>query len=81
MKPYAQYKSDGSLWKAGKSILGLCAAYNHATSPSRLMSDFEHKRSYIYARAIKARMTRLGYKYGIHYREKSNGTLWPLKYN
>jgi len=34
MKPYAQYRSNGSLWRAGNTILGLCSAYNHATNPS-----------------------------------------------
>lgn len=77
MKPYAQYKSDGSIWKAGKSIMGLCAAYNHATAPDVPMSDAEHRRSWAYARAIKNRMARLGFKHGSHYVEFSNGAIWP----
>jgi hypothetical protein len=77
MKPYAQYDSNGKLWKAGKTIYGLCAAYNHATSPSRLMTSDEHKRSNIYARAIRNRMKRLEFRYGIHYTEMSNGAWWP----
>jgi hypothetical protein len=78
MRAYAQYRSDGTLWRAGKSILGLCAAWNHATDPARLMTDSEHQRSNIYARAIKGRMTRLGYRYGSDYKELSSGMLWPL---
>lgn len=81
MKPYAQYKTDGSLWKAGSTILGLCAAYNHATNPSIAMTSHEHDRSFCYARAIKNRMSRLGFKYGKHYAEQSNGSLWPLPVN
>jgi hypothetical protein len=77
MKPYAQYKSDGKLWRAGKTIYGLCAAYNHATSPSRLMTAEEHQRSNIYARAIRNRIRRMKFQYGIHYTEMSNGAWWP----
>ena len=79
MKPYAVYKSTGQLWRAGGSIVGLCSAYNHATNPARLMSDEQRKRSFAYARAIKARVTRLGYQYGEQYLELSNGVLWPRK--
>lgn len=78
MKTYAQYKSNGTLWRAGKSILGLCSAYNHATNPSLYMSEAEHKRSFSYARAIKTRMNRLGYQHGKHFKELSNGCLWPI---
>lgn len=78
MQKFAQYKTNGTLWRAGRSILGLCAAYNHATNPALLMSDAEHKRSFIYARAIKARMSRMGFVYGKHYRELNDGQLWPL---
>ena len=79
MKPFAHYKTSGQLWRAGISIMGLCSAWNHATNPARAMSDEQHKRSFTYARAIKARMARLGYQYGKHYRELSNGSLWPIK--
>jgi len=79
MKNYAQYRSNGTLWPAGKSILGLCAAWNHATNPSTFMSDNDHKKSNLYARAIKNRMKKLGFVFGIHYTELSNGTLFPLK--
>jgi len=78
MKPYAQYKFNGGLWRAGNTVLGLCAAYNHATNPSAYMSEADHKRSFAYARAIKSRMSRLGYLYGSHYKELSNGALWPV---
>jgi hypothetical protein len=79
MKPYIQYRSNGRIWQAGRTILGLCAAYNHATNPVAMMSDSEHSRSFAYARAIKARMARLGYRHGSNYLELSNGTLWPVK--
>lgn len=79
MQPFAQYKSNGALWRAGRTVYGLCAAWNHATNPARPMTDAEHRRSNVYARAIKARMARMGYRYGTHYREMSNGALWPLQ--
>lgn len=78
MHSFAQYRSNGALWRAGQTIVGLCAAWNHATDPARPMSDAEHRRSHTYARAIKARMARMGYRYGVHYREMSNGALWPI---
>lgn len=79
MKPYAQYRSDGKLWSAGSTILGLCAAWNHATNPAVLMTDDEHKRSAAYARAIKARMDRLGYRRAMDYTEDGiTGKFWPL---
>jgi hypothetical protein len=78
MKPYAQYKNDGTLWRAGRSIIGLCAAWNHATNPALLMTDADHDRSRIYARAVMARMCRLGFVFGRDYRELSNGMLWPM---
>ena len=46
---YAQHKSDGRLWPAGKSPYGLCAAWNHATAPYHLMTESEHKRANRYA--------------------------------
>jgi hypothetical protein len=79
MKQFVVYKSNGSMWKAGTTIIGLCSAYNHATDPSLYLSDTDHKRSYTYARAIKARMRRIGFVHGTHYVEMSNGALWPLK--
>lgn len=79
MKPFAQYRNNGTLWRAGRGIWGLCAAYNHATNPAAFMTDGEHQRSRVYARAIMGRMKRLGAIYGVHYRETSNGSLWPLK--
>jgi hypothetical protein len=78
MKPYAQYKANGALWRAGRSIVGLCAAWNHATNPELLMTDDDHDRSRTYARAIMARMRRLGFVIGRDYRELSNGMLWPM---
>lgn len=77
-KPY-QTHSNGKLWRAGKHWFGLCAAWNHATRPYVPLSDAEHKRARIYARAIMNRMNRLGFIYGVHYKELSNGALWPIK--
>lgn len=75
---YARHKSNGRIWSAGKSVYGLCAAWNHATAPYRLMTESEHKRANRYARAIMARMRRLGFTYGIHYTETDSGSLFPL---
>lgn len=74
-----QRKSNGKLWKAGKDVWGLCAAWNHATNPGKLMSEAEHKRSQLYARAIKSRMSRLGITYKLDYIELSDGSLWPIR--
>lgn len=74
-----QTKSDGKLWRAGKHWFGLCAAWNHATRPYVPLLEEEHKRARIYARAIKNRMSRFGYVYGVHYIELSNGSLWPIQ--
>jgi len=72
-------RDDGCLWKAGRTVLGLCSAWNYATNPSLYLTDAEHQRSSIYARAIKERMARLGIQYGTHYIERSDGSLWPIK--
>lgn len=78
MRPFLLYKSTGMLWPAGRSIIGLCSAWNHATCPSRLMTDEEHRAAARYARAVRARMERMGLRHGKHYRELSNGSLWPI---
>ena len=77
--PYAQHRdtSSGRLWRAGRGIYGLCAAWNHATEPSRPMTDPEHSRANKYARAIRNRMNRLGFTLGREYWELSNGALFP----
>ena len=72
-----QRKSNNAIWRAGNTVLGLCAAYNYTTNPSKYLSEHEMKRSSQYARAIKNRMEKLGIIYGIHYRELSNGALFP----
>lgn len=78
-KPYLLYKSNGKIWVAGHHVWGLCSAWNFATKPDRPMTDADHNRSFTYARAIKNRMTRLGYGYKTHYIELSDGTLCPVK--
>ena len=73
--------SDGSIWKAGKTIYGLCTAHNWATDPADYRSDHEHNRLNAYARAIRNRMHRLGFRIGIEYRELSSGIYWPKRLN
>ena len=80
MKPYLiYYQVSGKLWPAGDHIYGLCSAWNFATNPARPMNDTDHSRACTYARAIKNRMSKLGFVEGKHYRELSNGILWPLE--
>ena len=75
---FLQRKVTGKVWRAGHTVYGLCAAWNHATSPSRPMFEYEHVRSRSYAKAIRNRMNRLGFAQGRHYRELSTGSLWPI---
>jgi hypothetical protein len=77
-RPFIQRKSSGRMWLAGRTILGLCAAYNHATRPSLLMTEAEHTRADQYARAVKNRLARLGFAEGLDWREMSTGSLWPI---
>lgn len=77
-RPYVQYRANGRIWRAGRDVYGCCAAWNHATAPYRLMTESEHRVANRYARAIRNRMKRMGYVYGIHYTELSNGALFPL---
>jgi len=77
--PFIQRKSNGQIWRAGHSLYGLIAAWNHATNPALFLTEHENHRSFQYARAIKARMKRLGYQYPQDYRELSSGQLWPVK--
>ena len=80
MKAFVQYKTDGTLWRAGNTVLGLCAAWNHATNPAAPMTAEEHKKASAYARAIKNRMCRLGLKYGVHFKESSyTSALFPIR--
>ena len=73
-----QRKSNGTIWRAGNTVYGLCAAYNCATNPAVYLSEHEMARSWQYARAIKNRMKRLGIAHNVHYKEFSNGSLWPV---
>ena len=79
MRQYVVYHSNGKLWKAGRHVFGLCAAYNHATNPSLFLSDADHIRSFKIARAVKNRLSNEGYVFEVHYRELSNGSLWPIR--
>ena len=76
---FIQRLSTGSIWRAGHTVYGLCAAHNHATEPDVPMTEREHRRSRQYARAIRGRMKALGYQYGLDYKELTNGMYWPIK--
>ena len=76
--PYAVLRENWHIWKAGHDTLGLCSAWNHATQPSRLLTEREHVRAQRYARAIRNRMRRIGLTLGRDYIELSNGELWPI---
>lgn len=69
---------NGSIWRAGHTIRGLCSAWNHATDPKRPMDDKNHARSSLYSKAIKARMARLGFRYERDYLYLSDGRMWPI---
>lgn len=77
--PFLQRRCDGTIWTAGHTVWGLCAALNHATDPGLFMDDREHGKARTYARAIRNRMKRLGLTYGQDYRELSNGMVWPMR--
>jgi hypothetical protein len=70
--------ASGRFWRAGRTVWGLCSAYNHATNPARFLTDHESHRSCQYARAIRNRMRRLGLIEGRHYAEMNSGRYWPL---
>ena len=74
-----QRKNNGKIWKAGKDIWGLCSAYNHASTPDIPLTNYENKRSKQYSKAIMTRIRTLGFVFNIHYKELSDGTLFPLK--
>lgn len=76
MHPFLSRRCNGKAYRAGFSVYGLCAAWNHATNPSLPMTDAQHRRSRQYARAIIARMRRIGYREGVHYSEWNNGSFW-----
>ncbi len=77
--PFLVRHADGSLWPATRSIFGLTSAWNHATNPALPMTDREHARAKQYARAIRNRMFRIGFRIGKDYKELSDGSLWPIK--
>lgn len=74
-----QRKASGELWRAGHHIFGLCAAYNHATDPGDYRTDRLHAIGNKYARAIKKRISTLGYIKDVHYKEFESGLYWPIK--
>lgn len=76
---FAQQRNNGAIWRAGHSVYGLCAAWNHVTRPYIPLTEDAHKRSRAYARACRNRMHREGYREGVHYKEADNGMLWPLR--
>ena len=57
----------------------LCAIWNEVTNPAIARTDAEHARMNRYARAIRVRMSELGFRYGVHFKELSNGALWPIE--
>ena len=77
--PEISRRSNGKLWPAGHTVLGLCAAWNHATDPSALRTTYQHSRLNAYARAIDNRMGRLDLCAGRDYKELSSGIRWPIR--
>ena len=77
-RSYVYYTSNGSIWNIGTSIFALCSAWNMATYPARPMTGRDHHAAQRYARAIRGRMDRIGYRMGVHYDHRSDGALFPL---
>lgn len=75
MNEFMLRRDSGKFWFAGHTVWGLCSAYNFATKPSLLLTDRDHKRSRIYARAVRHRLEREGWKY----KETENGLFWPSR--
>lgn len=76
--PFLLHHANGRIWLAGNSVYSLCSAWNQSTNPSLPMTESEHNRASQYARAIRNRMKRCGYRLGDDYIELSNGALWPI---
>jgi hypothetical protein len=53
----------------------LCHSYNEATCPWKLLTDHQHRRIRQWARAIRNRMRRLGFRDMHDYYETAGGTL------
>jgi hypothetical protein len=61
------------------SLSDLCVMWNEATAPYVLRTDEEHHRQSQLARAIRNRISRLGYRWGTHYYELSDGSLFVCR--
>lgn len=59
-------------------LAGLLNRWNEATCPWRLRTDHEHERNRQLACAIQNKIKRMGAIQGQHYKEFSNGSLWPI---
>ena len=63
-----------------RTISELCSTYNYATNPAAFRNDHEHNRNGALARAVKARMRRLGLRPGRDYIESySSGRYRPVQ--
>lgn len=75
---YVLYTTAGKIWSVGTGIFALCSAWNIATDPAREMPPAEYRAAQRYARAIRGRMDRLGYRLDEHYTEADDGRLSPI---
>ena len=57
----------------------LCYSHNRATDPRAFRSDHEHKRRSQEARAIRNRLSRLGFQMGVDYRETDDGAYIAIR--
>ena len=70
---------DGAgIIRAGHDLYGMCMMLNHVTRPYVPLTDAAHARSRKYARALRERLERHGYRYGVHYTETDSGMVSPI---
>lgn len=77
-RKYVLYTTKGKIWSVSDGIFALCSAWNIATDPAREMTPAEYSAAQRYARAIRGRMDRLGYRLDEHYTEADDGRLSPI---
>ena len=59
------------------SLVMLCNKYNHYSAPYVLRTDHEHTRARVISRECLRRINQRFIE-NVHYKEFSNGALWPI---
>lgn len=60
-------------------LLSLLNTYNEATAPYKPLTDRQHENNARIARTAESELKRLGFVYGIHWRELSTGFRIPIE--